>query len=459
MKRRLGDILVAQGALDPLQLQAALAYQRTWGVPLGQVVVDQRFCSAGQVLQALATQTGLPAVDLDAQPLDPALGRLVPLKVAEAHRVVPLRVEGPRDTVLVVAIAAPATLTSLDAVKSVSGKGRVTPHLATDAAIQRAIQRIFHPEEAAPASAVPMTPISLPEAEADMPFEVESWAATVNTPVHGMDVRALRQPGTPGGPPAARPSGVTPTPFRPPAPAPAAPRPAPGATPLPFRPEPAAHRPAPGATPLPFRPEQGTAVRPPAGATPPPLPSARRPTGSFPAVTSAGAAPAHEGASANRASAAPPSAAASRAPLAHEPPASAAAPPAPAARPSGVHAAVPSVAPTGVRVLFYGWGTEATAGLLRALAAEGLPMQVASTADVLAADARTVVIAPLPAMEGVGQRVRAQLIVAGKAPEVDLVRAQALGAKGFLAAPLDADLLLRAVRRLRKALEEEAAKG
>jgi type IV pilus assembly protein PilB len=53
--------------------------------------------------------------------------------------------------------------------------------------------------------------------------------------------------------------------------------------------------------------------------------------------------------------------------------------------------------------------------------------------------------------------VRAQLLVAGKAPEVDLARAQALGAKGFLAAPLDADLLLRAVRRLRKAAEEDAA--
>jgi type IV pilus assembly protein PilB len=372
MKQRLGDILLAQGALDTLQLQAALAYQRTWGVPLGQVVVDQRFCTAGQVLQALATQTGLPAVDLDGLALAPALARLVPLKVAEAHRVVPLRVEGPRDTVLVVAIAAPASLTSLDAVKSVSGKGRVTPHLATDAAIQRAIRRLYHSEQAPAQASALSEAVSLPEADADMPFEVESWAAVVNapTPAQGLDAIALHR--TP-----------TPAPLRPPQPAPAA------------------------------------------SATPPPLPSVRRPSGSFFAVQPE--------------------------------------PPAQPARPSGsfpaVQPASSTAAPTSARVLLYGWGTEATAGLLRSLAAEGLPMQVASTADVLAADGRAIVIAPLPAMEGVGQRVRAQLLVAGKAPEVDLARAQALGAKGFLAAPLDADLLLRAVRRLRKAAEDEGAKG
>jgi type IV pilus assembly protein PilB len=389
MKQRLGDILVAHGALDTLQLHAALAYQRTWGVPLGQVVVDQRFCTAAQVLQALATQTGLPAVDLDGLALEPALARLVPLKVAEAHRVVPLRVEGPRDTVLVVAIAAPATLTSLDAVKSVSGKGRVTPHLATDAAIQRAIRRLYHREDVPAPAPASFEAISLPEAEADMPFEVESWAAVVNTPVHGLHVRALRQPGTPGGPPPAGGASPTPAPFRPPPPA-------------------AAQAPSAGPAPA-------------AGATPPPLPSTRRTTGSFPAVQ----------------------------------PDASAQPPHPSGTFPAVQSAPPAVASVGARVLIYGWGTEATAALLRSLASEGLPIQVASTAEVLAADGRAIVIAPLPAMEGVGQRVRAQLLVAGKAPEVDLARAQALGAKGFLAAPLDADLLLRAVRRLRKAAEEE----
>jgi type IV pilus assembly protein PilB len=44
--------------------------------------------------------------------------------------------------------------------------------------------------------------------------------------------------------------------------------------------------------------------------------------------------------------------------------------------------------------------------------------------------------------------------VAGKVPEQDVLKAQALGARGFLAAPLDTDLMLRAVRRLVRTAEE-----
>src|SRR5690242_7898195 len=125
MKKRLGDILVARGVVDSLQLQSALAFQRQWGLPLGQVVVDQGFASAEHVFAALEEQTGLASVNLDEQVLDPRLARLVPLKVAEARKVVPLRLEGARESTLVVAIAAPASLDTLDLVKTVSGKGRV----------------------------------------------------------------------------------------------------------------------------------------------------------------------------------------------------------------------------------------------------------------------------------------------------------------------------------------------
>src|SRR5688500_3842321 len=96
-KKRLGEILLELGAVDELQLQSALAYQRKWGVPLGQVVVDMRFCAAHQVLAALAWQTGVQAVDLDAQPLETTVAKVLPQRLGEQHRVVPLRLEGPRD--------------------------------------------------------------------------------------------------------------------------------------------------------------------------------------------------------------------------------------------------------------------------------------------------------------------------------------------------------------------------
>ncbi|MHB8875897.1 MAG: GspE/PulE/PilB domain-containing protein, partial [Myxococcaceae bacterium] len=144
MKRmNLGDILLSMGAIDALQLQSALAHQRQWGTPLGRALVQSRFCTQAQLMLALARQAGLPLVDLEPKNLDPALAPLISRKVAEQHRVVPLRVEGRRGEVLVVAIAAPATLAALDAVQAVSRKARVVALLADDDAIERALGVLY----------------------------------------------------------------------------------------------------------------------------------------------------------------------------------------------------------------------------------------------------------------------------------------------------------------------------
>jgi type IV pilus assembly protein PilB len=324
-KKRLGEILLQMEAVDELQLQSALAYQRKWGVPLGQVVVDLRFCSVEQVLAALAQQTGVPAVTLDAEPLDPNLAKLLPRKLAEMHRVVPLRVEGPRDMVLVVAIAAPASMHSLDAVRSVTGKLRVVPRLATDAAISRAIERLYLGGEA------PRRPgleaISLPEGEG---FEVKQEPRPIRFPTLNLRQEALELP-------LLEPLDVE---------------------------------------------ELAELLE-----------------------------------------------------LTEE------------------------VEPEAGGVLVYGWGATAAAGLVKLLGEAGFPARVANTAEVLAVDARTVVLAPLPSLEALGQPTRAQLLVAGKVPEVDVTRAHALGARGFLAAPLDTDLLLRAVRRLLRTAGEAPRLG
>jgi type IV pilus assembly protein PilB len=337
MKKRLGDILVARGVLDTLQLQSALAYQRKWGVPLGQVVVDQRFCAPAAVFSALAEQCGLETVDLDARPPESSLARLIPEKVAEAHRVVPLRLEGqgPRDTVLVVAIAAPASMASLDVVKSVSGKGRVVARLATDAAIRRAIGLLYRGETAGPAPRRPgFESFSLPEADEAMPIvagesmaELTHMEAPAGEEYGGLPLLAPLEAQSPQ---AARPRLVTVTP----------------------------------------QPVEAVSGRP------------------------------------------------------------------------------------EEQVLVYGWGAAAAAGLVRVLGEAGLRAKVAHTEELLAAGEAQVVVAPLPSMESLGRRVRAQVLVAGKTPELDLPRAQAVGARGFLAAPVDPDLLLRAVRRLARSADD-----
>jgi type IV pilus assembly protein PilB len=334
-KKRLGEILLELGAVDELQLNSSLAYQLKWGVPLGQVVVDLSFCTANQVLEALARQTGVPAVDLDAELLEPTLARLVPQRLAEMHRVVPLRLEGPRDTVLVVAIAAPANLHSLDTVRSVACKLRVVPLLATDAAISRAIERLYLGRTEAPRRPE-REAITLPEADADMPLHLDR----LESPPAGGRFDEAR------------------TVF------------------------------------MPDLDPQQEALE-------------------LPLLES----------------------------LELE-------------ELAGLVAEAPEEAATVGEVLIYGWGAAAAAGLVRTLGESGFRASIASTAQVLAADEDAVVLAPLPSLEALEQRPRAQLLVAGKVPEQDVERAQALGARGFLAAPLDTDLMLRAVRRLLRAAGE-----
>ncbi|MBI3182873.1 MAG: hypothetical protein HYZ28_12115 [Myxococcales bacterium] len=144
MKRsNVGDLLLEMGAIDRLQLQAGLAHQRKWGMPLGKALTEQGFCSRGQLMAALSRQAGLPSIDLDQVRPDASLVGLLGLKLARKHKVVPLRLEGERKEVLVVAIAAPATLASLDEARSFSGKKHVSAFLADDDAIERAIGRLY----------------------------------------------------------------------------------------------------------------------------------------------------------------------------------------------------------------------------------------------------------------------------------------------------------------------------
>jgi|GEM_PF-517471 len=390
MRKRLGDILLERGVVDALQLHSALAYQRKWGVPLGQVVVDQRFGTGQQVLEALASQAGMQTVDLNAQPADPRLAWLIPERVAEAHRVVPLKLEGQgtRDSVLVVAMAAPASLASLDAVKSVSGKPRVVAKLATDAAIQRAIGRLYRGETGEAAPRRPgMESFSLPEADESMPMVLGSSMA---------ELTHMEAPGGDDGLPllsslediVGQPQPVSSQMQR-------------LVQAIRDMPEPEAQ----AASAVPASLQEGAHV------AHPPRPKSTKAPFSAQAVQFAA--------------------------RKHAPAVPAALPVLTAAQPEPM-----------AQVLVYGWGAEATNGLVRVMTEAGLRARVASTEELLAANAAQVVVAPLPSMEALPRQVHAQVLVAGKMPEQDLPRAQAVGARGFLAAPVDPDLLLRAVRRL-----------
>ncbi len=140
-RTRIGEMLVQLGRLDTMQLQAALAHQRRWGGRLGGAIVHLGFLEEDALLDALGQQLGVPFVEIGDREIPPKVLALVPRKVAQARRVLPLEltVEGRRG-VLVVAVDDPGDLGILDELAFVTGL-QVRPVLAREVDLDRALER------------------------------------------------------------------------------------------------------------------------------------------------------------------------------------------------------------------------------------------------------------------------------------------------------------------------------
>lgn len=156
-KFKLGEILRAQKVISDQQLRTVISNQKQWGLSFGRAAVQAGFCTEKQILDALSAQLSMPAVDLDRIEIPSTVNGLVPQKIAEQHNAVPIGLEGARDEVLVLAMAAPAGFPSQDAVRAVSGKQRIKVVLANDEAVHRAIGRLYRGERMRPAAVGPVT--------------------------------------------------------------------------------------------------------------------------------------------------------------------------------------------------------------------------------------------------------------------------------------------------------------
>ncbi len=160
---RLGEVLVKLGHLNEGQLDQLIARQRKGGGSLGRAAVAAGLCSEEALFSALAVQAELPIVDLDRVTQDAEVLGVLPEKFSREHRVVALSL---KDRVLTVAMTAPASLASQDAVRSVSGRSRVRVVLATDSAMQRALNRVHARAPMPDATPTPVRPPRAPIAAA-----------------------------------------------------------------------------------------------------------------------------------------------------------------------------------------------------------------------------------------------------------------------------------------------------
>ncbi len=115
MRKKIGELLLESGAVNPEQIRTALGQQRHRGNSqrLGSVIVTLGFASSTEVARALARQANLPFVQLSDIP--PDVRALVPIDFQVEHRIVPFQLEREgRSERLHVAVDDPSDLSLVD---------------------------------------------------------------------------------------------------------------------------------------------------------------------------------------------------------------------------------------------------------------------------------------------------------------------------------------------------------
>ena len=146
VRRRLGEVLVEQGAIDEDQLQTALDAQRDAArdrrrVRLGTLVVELGFATERQVASALAAALSLELVDLGSLPMQTDIARMLPRAVAERNLVVPISRDD--DGKVVLACADPTNVVALDDVKIYAGIADFRVVVASATQVKDIIGRIW----------------------------------------------------------------------------------------------------------------------------------------------------------------------------------------------------------------------------------------------------------------------------------------------------------------------------
>ena len=142
---RIGELLIKANRITESQLDAALADQKRSGRPLGSTLVHMGFIGEGDLVEALARQLNLPVVRLDGKRLEPEVLKLIPVKLAQKYRCLPLFVKGAGGaSVLYVGMEYPSDLAAVDDLSFHAGM-EIQPVLVAPSELHEAIDRYYRP--------------------------------------------------------------------------------------------------------------------------------------------------------------------------------------------------------------------------------------------------------------------------------------------------------------------------
>jgi len=138
-RKRLGEILIERGKLDAMSLDRALAVQADSRERLGALLVTLGIVAPRDVADALATQLGMPLLDLAGYPELPVLEERVSARFLRDAHALPVREDSDE---LVLAMADPTDDYAMEAFAMVTGR-RVRPMVAVPGELDAALERLY----------------------------------------------------------------------------------------------------------------------------------------------------------------------------------------------------------------------------------------------------------------------------------------------------------------------------
>ncbi len=138
-RRKLGELLIADGQLTEEQLNQALAYQHRHGGRLGAILLKMGFVTEEAMIKMLGSQMGIAYMEPSDIIIEQVIIKLVPEQMARRYQVLPV---AKKERVLTLAMADPLNVFAIDAVRQATGL-EVQPVVCREQEVLKAINRYY----------------------------------------------------------------------------------------------------------------------------------------------------------------------------------------------------------------------------------------------------------------------------------------------------------------------------
>lgn len=139
MAKKIGELLIQEGIINEEQLNRALEEQRQSGERVGAVLIKLGFITEDRLVDFIAKQFHVPAVNITKLAIPKEIVTLIPLDISQKYQAIPFGLMG---NTLNVAIADPGNLFVIDDLRFLTRKN-IQVHVCSDNAIKKVISQFF----------------------------------------------------------------------------------------------------------------------------------------------------------------------------------------------------------------------------------------------------------------------------------------------------------------------------